>query len=169
MDNKEFTKLAVRLRPLMRLQARRCLASAPRGCDTAEDVVQDTLLRLWTVRDRLGAYRSIEAVAMVTVRRTALDALRHAGAHPSETIDPTLETPSPDLAPDAVAELNIAEELASNLLSKIPDRQTMIVRMRHADGLEIDQIAALTGITEGNVRMLLSRGRTRLRQLYLKL
>jgi len=38
--------------------------------------------------------------------------------------------------------------------------------MRHADGLELAEIASLTGISEGNIRTLLTRGRQRLRQLY---
>ena len=66
MDIDSFNAMASRLRPRLRTAARRWLSDAPRGCDEADDVVQDTLLRLWTLRDRLDGYDNPDAVAMVT-------------------------------------------------------------------------------------------------------
>lgn len=168
MDTKSFNIFVTRLRPALRQQAARCLANAPRGCDSPDDVLQDALLRLWTVRERLSGYESADAVAMVVTRRTAIDAMRRSGAHISEVIGPDTEAISDSDAPDAAVELSVAESLASQLLARLPERQAMIVKMRHSDGLEISEIATVTGMTEGNVRTLLSRGRSRLRQLYLK-
>lgn len=167
MDIYRFNAMASRLRPRLRTAALRWLASAPKGCDEADDVVQDTLLRLWTLRDRLDCYDNIDAVAMVTARRLAIDALRRTGCRPSERLDEDCQQASDEMMPDEVADAGLGEALASQLLSKLPDRQAMIVKMRHADGLEPAEIAVLTGISEGNVRTLLSRGRQRLRQLYL--
>ena len=39
--------------------------------DDAEDVVQDTLLKLWFLRDRLEDYRSVESLASVITRHLA--------------------------------------------------------------------------------------------------
>lgn len=65
MDITGFNTLASQLRPRLHEAASRWLAEAPRGCDTPDDVVQDTLLRLWAVRDTLKSYQSVEALAMV--------------------------------------------------------------------------------------------------------
>lgn len=168
MDLQSFTTMAARLRPALRASAARWLADAPRGCDGCDDVVQDTLLRLWILRDRLDGYENIDAVAMVTARRLAIDAIRRAGSRPSDELDEaTLTHESDYLSPDTLLDSRMAEQLASSLLCQLPSRQALVVRMRHADGLELAEIASVTGLSEGNIRVLLSRGRQRLRQLYL--
>ena len=129
-------------------------------------MVQDTLLRLWAVRDTLKSDQSIEALAMVAARHIAIDALRRSSSRPKGVFDDRLDPEANLLAPDEAADLSIAEALASQLLSRLPDRQALVVKMRHADGLELAEIASLTGISEGNIRTLLTRGRQRLRQLY---
>lgn len=166
MDITGFNTLASQLRPRLHEAASRWLAEAPRGCDTPDDVVQDTLLRLWAVRDTLKSDQSIEALAMVAARHIAFDALRRSSSRPTGVFDDRLDPEANLLAPDEAADLSIAEALASQLLSRLPDRQALVVKMRHADGLELAEIASLTGISEGNIRTLLTRGRQRLRQLY---
>lgn len=166
MDITGFNTLASQLRPRLHEAATRWLAEAPRGCDTPDDVVQDTLLRLWAVRDTLESYSSVEALAMVSARRTAIDAMRRSASRPAGTIDDHIDLETDFPAPDDAADLSIAEALASRLLIRLPDRQALVVKMRHADGLEMAEIASLTGMTEGNIRTLLTRGRQRLRQLY---
>ena len=47
--------------------------------EAAADVSQEALMRLWINRERLGGYDSIEAVAVTTARRIALDMLRKEG------------------------------------------------------------------------------------------
>jgi len=42
----------------------------------AEDVVQEVFIRLWTRRDKLDQYRSIEAFAMVITRNLCLDRIK---------------------------------------------------------------------------------------------
>lgn len=167
MDIRNFNNLARSIGPRLRSAASRWLADAPRGCDTPDDIVQDTLIRLWSIRDRLDGYRDPEALVMVMGRRIALDALRHIGARPSALLTDEIAAPDSAPGPDRLADTAIAEELASSLLDTLPSRQALILRMRHADGLELGEIASITSMTEGNIRVLLSRGRTRLRELYL--
>ncbi len=168
MDIKSFNTLAASLRPKLLAAVSQWQAQgALRGSETPDDIVQDTMLRLWIIRDRLDSYRSVEAVAMVAARNIAVDSLRRSEGQPRMSLESVIEPADDVLLPDAAAHLSIAESLASDLLSKLPDRQALIVRMRHADGLELQEIAALTGMSEGNVRTLLSRGRSRLRELYL--
>lgn len=167
MDINRFNTLASHLRKPLHQAAERWLSNAPRGCDTPDDVVQDTLLRLWAIRDRLEGYESVEALAMVAAHRLAIDAMRRSASLRADSLDEAICGELSDLSPEDSADNALSEQLASQLLASLPDRQALIVRMRHSDGLELSEIAALTGISEGNVRVLLSRGRARLRQLYL--
>jgi RNA polymerase sigma-70 factor (ECF subfamily) len=43
---------------------------------SADDMVQDTLLKLWTLRDELDKYASPEALASVIVNRLSLNYVR---------------------------------------------------------------------------------------------
>ena len=168
MDIKSFNTLAASLRPKLLAAAAQWQAQgALRGSETPDDIVQDTMLRLWIIRDRLDSYKSIESVAMVAARNIAVDTLRKSDNQSRLSLDAVSEPADDVILPDAAADISLAETLASELLSKLPDRQALIVRMRHSDGLELSEIAALTGMSEGNVRTLLSRGRSRLRELYL--
>ena len=56
------------MRPALLRMAIRYLENS----DEAEDAVQDALLKLWFLRDRLDQYRSVDALAIVTVSYTHL-------------------------------------------------------------------------------------------------
>jgi len=44
--------------------------------EDAEDIAQDTMLRLWTMRDELKRYRSVEALAVSVARHLCIDSLK---------------------------------------------------------------------------------------------
>ncbi len=50
-------------------------------------------------------------------------------------------------------------------LEGLPSRQGEVVALRDVHGLGTDEVAALLGLSEGNVRVLLHRGRARLRHV----
>lgn len=66
MTRKEFETQAPQLRERIVTMVRRLSADA--DGDLADDVAQDTLLKLWTMRERLDSYNSVEALAMVIAR-----------------------------------------------------------------------------------------------------
>ena len=68
MEQKEFETLIRQIRPKLHTEALRLLTDS----DEAEDVTQEAVLKLWTIRQQLEAYRSVEALAVVMVRRIAL-------------------------------------------------------------------------------------------------
>ena len=72
MNTREFETWVRRLRPSLQSVARRMLADE----DDAEDAVQDALLKLWLVRDRLTLYRSPDALAVVVVKHLCISRLR---------------------------------------------------------------------------------------------
>jgi len=56
-------------------------------------------------------------------------------------------------------------EMLLAALAELPPRQREVVVLRDVEGLEIAEIAEMLGLAEGNVRVVLHRGRMRLRQL----
>lgn len=74
MNRTEFERMAPPLRK--RIVSMVLGMSASADADLADDVAQDTLLRLWTIRDKLDEYRSVDSLAMVIARHRAIDLLR---------------------------------------------------------------------------------------------
>lgn len=164
MQQSSFEILARRLRP--DIVARTLAITHDAGL--ADDVAQDTLLRLWQLRDRLEQYRSVEALARVIARNLALDALRQRGATVS------LDALTADLAAgeaEAADEALLTEEATGEIdriMQQLAPAQQAVLRMRHAEGMEMDEIARVIGSTPANVRVLLCRARARVKDLYFK-
>lgn len=162
MDRSQFEHFGREIRPHLHAAARKVLSGVEDVDAESADVVQDTLLRLWTARSRLDQYSSLEGVAVITVRRLAISRLRHlksCSTVPIDFADPEIYDTADDLPDPLMPELDA-------ILSRLPVRQALVLRMRHMDGLENNEIAALTGISPTNVRVLLSRARQNLRNLF---
>ena len=59
-----------------------------------------------------------------------------------------------------------AAELATRVhsfLPQLPDAQRQVVILRDIEQVDADEVAALLGVSDGNQRVLLHRGRARLR------
>ena len=160
MQQKEFETLIRQIRQHLYHEAMRLLADN----DEAEDVTQDTVLKLWAMRQQLDAYRSVEALAVVMVRRLAVSRKRTA------TTISLSERQPPDLSNDDSPEhLLISQEEETKMLQMIatlPDAQQAILRMKHIDGLETSEIASITGSSEEAVRQNLSRARKRILKMF---
>ncbi len=141
--------------------------SAEADADLADDVAQDTLLRLWTMRDRLESYRSVESLAMVIARHRAIDLLRH----PLNSLVPMDESfDQADSALSAEEKLIVMEERSEidKIISSLPSAQQAILKMKHIEGLEINEIAGITGSSPGAIRVSLSRTRHHIKDLFLQ-
>ena len=160
-QQKELEKVIVGMRRRLMDEARRFL----RNQDEAEDTVQDVVLKLWTMRDRLGDYRSVEAMAVVITRHLCLKRKRDYGkCRDLQALKETTGSGSPE-------QLLIGRETEGRLLELIdslPDRQQAILRMKHVDGMETDEIEALTGMTADSVRQNLSRARRNIMKRFIK-
>lgn len=152
------------LLPDLRRSARRLARSA----EDADDLVQDTLLRVWSRLAMARAGAACDAAPIGDLRAYAFATLRNcantrgAGAPPNGTRAPeeaARETPDRRADPDA----NLAAREAMRALAALPREQQVLLRLRAIDGLSYAQIAAATGLPMGTVTSRLSRGRRALR------
>ena len=72
MERQQFEIEAKRMRPALLRLASRYMEDA----DEAEDVIQDVLLKLWFLREKLDRYRSVDALAMVITKHLCINQLR---------------------------------------------------------------------------------------------
>lgn len=132
----------------------------------AEDVAQETMLRLWRVA---AEWRQGEAQVSTWVYRVAgnlcTDRLRRRGARGATALDDAPEIA--DSAPGAEAvmiEADRAQALQA-ALEALPDRQRQAVVLRHIEGLSNPEIAAVMEIGVEAVESLTARGKRALAAL----
>lgn len=166
MEQKDFEAMAPQLRQRIVGMVRKLSADSG-DTDLADDVAQDTLLKLWSMRDRLDAYTSVDALAMVIARNRAIDLLKRVSALRSCDIADIDISDTAVSAEDAIISTE-SENRAMSLLASLPSGQQAVLRMRHVDGMEISEIAAVTGSTTNAIRVTLSRARQNIKELYLK-
>ncbi len=130
--------------------------------EAAADIAQDTMLKLWLMGDRLDGYRDIGALAAVASRNLAISSLR--GSHASVELD---EARAVADSTASALEARESDEEVDAILAALPDTQQAILRLRHVQGLETDEIARILGSTPGAVRVALSRARNRVKTIFL--
>ena len=148
MTNREFEIFVERTRPKLLAIARQYLGAVA----DAEDIVQEALLKLYAMRDRLDDYRSIEALATVVVKRLALNTLRNEKRHPATTLDERVTASEEPPVDEQYEEL-------LHTIDALPDKQQMILRMKHIEGMEVEEIAKLLKISHDAIYQNLSRAR----------
>ena len=130
-----------------------------RNADDAEDTVQEAVLKLWAMRSDIGTYRSPDALAVTIVRRLSQNRLRR---QPTDNVPEVADTATPET-------LFITREEGERLmrmLDRLPDAQQAVLRMKHMDGLEVAEIARITGSSTEAVRQNLSRARRRILEIF---
>lgn len=156
MDIREFETWVRRLRPSLQAIARRMLADE----DDAEDAVQDALLKLWLIRDRLTLYRSPDALATVVVKNLCISRWRERQAEAlplSEDVEISSER-----SPDHDLEEREDHMWLCRTIQGLPSAQMTILKMSQAEGMSNRQIADVLGITETSVRTALCKARHKL-------
>jgi RNA polymerase sigma-70 factor, ECF subfamily len=147
---------------------------------SAEEVVQETWLAVLEGLDRFRGeaslrtwvYRILQNQAKrrgVRERRTVpFASLTSDDAGP--TVDPErfqgASEPHPggwrrfpDEWPEEAALSREVHEVVADALTGLPERQRVVVALRDLDGHSADEVCELLGITDGNQRVLLHRGR----------
>ena len=145
----EYKEEVERNRPHMLSVARSYL----KANEEAEDVVQDVLLKLWQLLDKLRI--PMGPLALVLVRNRCIDCLRR--------LQSTIALPR-KRGGKANQHATNAMKKVMQLVDKLPTMQQTIMRLRHMEGMEMCEIAALTGSNETAVRKALSRARQAIRQ-----
>lgn len=135
--------------------------------EDAEDVVQDILLRLYEHRDQYAPPGADRSYVLTMVRNLCIDYLRTKPDVPiKEESDEDDEMPTltpRELITDSFERQMEADDYLAKLLDSLPDRARQIVRMRIIEDLSFEEIESLTGITQGNIRVILSRTLQKLR------
>ena len=149
---------------LYRLALRITLDSAE-----TEDVVQETMLKLWNRRDRWDEIESIEAFAMTICRNLALDAVKraennHVSFDEAAALLSTPNTQHPTPFDHTVAQDRI--QIVRQIIDTLPEKQRTCVQLRDIEEKPYKEIAAILDISEEQVKVNIFRARQTIRQRF---
>lgn len=160
MDLKQFE---IKILPLKNNIYR--LAKALLGNATnAEDAVQDIYLKLWTQRDQLDHAENIKAFCLKVARNYCLDQWRAENKTSFEELNDAHV--ARERSPYEQAEQNDLVNQVKQQISTLPELQRTVIHLRDVEGMEFDEIAAITGLSENAIKVNLSRARQRIRALF---
>ncbi|MFC1481515.1 RNA polymerase sigma factor [Candidatus Neomarinimicrobiota bacterium] len=139
--------------------------------DLAEDLVQDTLIKVYTHRH---AYREIARFStwIYTIAgnlaRTELRKRKRRATFSISSLgigDKDLDFPSPDFAPVKLQEGADTEEMVKLALGKLPLHFRTVIILRDVQELSYDEISKIMKIPLGTVKSRVNRARLRLQEI----
>lgn len=136
--------------------------------EEAEDIVQDTLIKVWDKRESWNEIESIEAFSITICRNLALDRIKK-----HDNLNDSLEerqTESPDTSStpfeDTLQQDRI--ELVRNLVNALPEKQRSCMQLRDFEGKPYKEIAKMLGISEEQVKVNIFRARQTVKERFQK-
>ena len=132
----------------------------------AEDIVQETMIRVWSKRDEWPQFSSVEAYCLTVARNLAIDRSERMEARNVEL------TPEAEQMPDASSphERLVGKErlqLLRRLVARLPEKQRAVLQLRDVEEKSYKEIAEVLGITEEQVKVNLFRARQKVKQQFI--
>lgn len=159
MQVEEFNRLVAKLKDKMYRLAYRVVQDE----EEARDVVQESLVKIWTKREKLAEIENPDAYCMTITRNMGIDKLRGRKMSTSD-IDDHYSLKSSEASPER--KLIAKDELSAvmKIVDALPENHRMVIHLRDIEGYSYKEISEITGFTLEKVKVYLHRARTRLRQ-----
>ena len=134
----------------------------------AEDLLQDTFMRMWQKREQLISDFVNEAYLIIMMRNLHLDRSRVKTPDTSIPLD-SISLPSDQNRPDDKAERRNEAFLMKELIEHLPQKEKDIIRMYLLEELSYEEMEACTGMKQGNLRQIVLRTRNKLKEQFTKI
>ncbi len=132
----------------------------------AEDVVQDTMIRVWNKREEWTQFGSIEAYCLTVAKNLAIDRSQKKEAQNVE-LTPEMEEESEISGPYDQLVNNERMSIIHRLINELPEKQRLIMQLRDIEGESYKEIAAVLNLTEEQVKVNLFRARQKVKQTFI--
>ena len=135
----------------------------------AEDIVQDTLIKVWDRRFEWESIDSIEAFSLTVCRNLSLDRLRKKENSNDSLEDVNIAEPVASSNPQDRMIQEDRVSLVRQIIDSLPEKQRSCMQLRDFEGKSYKEIAQALDITEDQVKVNIFRARQMVKQKYLKL
>ena len=137
--------------------------------EDAEDIVQDTLIKVWNKRDDWDDIQSIEAFSLAVCRNLALDRIKRKERQNESMDDIQLESAAGTPNPYEQMVQKDRLELVKRIVSALPEKQRTCMQLRDFEGKSYKEISTVMGISEDQVKINIFRARQAVKQKYQQL
>lgn len=134
----------------------------------AEDVVQDTMIRVWNKRDEWSQFESIEAYCLIVAKNLAIDRSQKKEAQTVE-LTPVMEEEADASGPYDRLVNDERLSIIHRLVNELPEKQRLIMQLRDIEGESYKEIANVLHLTEEQVKVNLFRARQKVKQRYIEI
>ena len=134
----------------------------------AEDVVQETMIRVWNKREEWTQFGSIEAYCLTVAKNLAIDRSQKKEAQNVE-LTPEMEEESEASGPYDQLINKERMSIIHRLINELPEKQRLIMQLRDIEGESYKEIAKILNLTEEQVKVNLFRARQKVKQRYLEI
>ena len=134
----------------------------------AEDLLQDLYLKLWQKRDDLPDEAMKEAYLATMMRNLFIDQRR------LKHVDASAELKNEDGPPDERSldrQIDARDEVRQmeGLISELSERDAKIIQMHLVDDCSYEEIERDTGLSQGNIRIIVMRTKKKLKEQFDKI
>ena len=134
----------------------------------AEDLLQDTYLKLWQKRDDLREEAVTEAYLVTLMQNLYRDQRRLKRIDTSEDIEDHADPPDERSLAETIEATDEARQMGT-LMDGLPERDRKIIRMHLVEDKSYEEMEQDTGLSQGNLRIIMMRTKQKLKEQYLKL
>ena len=135
----------------------------------AEDIVQETMIRVWNRRQSWDKIESIDAFCFTICRNLALDKAKSPTRN-SLPIDDTATTAHADSSfsadPQAQTEARDRLDMIRRIMNSLPEKQRSAMHLRDFEGKSYKEIAAILTISEDQVKVNIFRARQTIKRIF---
>lgn len=129
----------------------------------AEDMVQETYIKLWNKREELESVDNKRSFAFVIIRNLCLDYLRKV----KDRLPISNDTPIPETESlSKTIEDRDTVECIKKLIERLPEQQRLVMKFKHWDDYSDEEIEKITGLSAINIRVTLSRARKTIKEQF---
>ena len=135
----------------------------------AEDVVQETMIKVWNRRDRWEELESMEAFCLTICRNIAIDKMRKM-ENQNQRLESDHDAPDQSYASNPEEQVMQQDriQLVRRLIDNLPEKQRSVMQLRDIEGKSYKEIAKIMDISEEQVKVNIFRARQTIRQQYIE-
>ena len=137
----------------------------------AEDIVQETMLKVWSRREQWAEIDSMEAFCLTICHNLALDRVKRMSRQTSTSLDSdTLDWAdySYDSDPEEQTVQRDRLQIVRQLMDTLPEKQRICIQLRDVEGKPYKEIAAIMAITEEQVKVNIFRARQTIKKKFIE-
>ena len=144
----------------------RLAKSLLKSTEESEDAVQEVLAKLWQNMNKIATLSNIEGYAMTMTKNYCLDRLKSRQASELRLVHFKHDKTTASLDKQIEYRDSVAQVFA--FMEALPKLQKIVLQLRDVEQYDFETLAQITELSEGAVRVTLSRARKTIRKKLIK-